>query len=169
MRLRELARLIGSLGHPKHAQQQKVAVERAASEHQAASVGIVEGSVAVKPNCTHCGGKHVVRNGGSHGLQRYKCRSCRKTFNALAGIPLARVRMKGKWLGQMAVLRDGVTITQPAETDETYLLDSFKGLHKGLTRPSGKFPRSKFPSSSPVTAPAALPMPSCRRTTRLAS
>jgi transposase-like protein len=149
------------------AQRQKVMAELGTGESQSASVGIVEGRVGVKPSCPHCGGEHVVRNGAANDLQRYKCRDCRKTFNALTGTPLARLRMKGKWLGQTTVLRDGVTITKAAETlgvarstafrwrhrflalpktiqakslvgiaetDETYFLQSFKGLRKGLAR-----------------------------------
>ena len=65
-------------------------------------------------SCPHCQGKHVVRNGTADGLQRYKCRCCKATFNALTGTPLARLRMKSKWLGQTGVLRDGVTITEAA-------------------------------------------------------
>ena len=171
MRQRELTRLLKSLGQLTHAQRQKVMAELGAGERQAASVAIVEGSVGVKPGCPHCASEHVVRNGAARGLQRYKCRDCRKTFNALTGTPLARLRMKGKWLGQTAVLRDGVTITKAAETlgvarstafrwrhrflalpktiqakslvgiaetDETYFLQSYKGLRKGLTRPARK-------------------------------
>jgi transposase-like protein len=171
MRQRELVRLLKSLGQLTHVQRQKVMAELGTGERQAASVAIVEGSVSVKPNCPHCGGEHVVRNGVAHDLQRYKCRDCRKSFNALTGTPLAQLRMKGKWLGQTAVLRDGVTITEAAETlgvarstafrwrhrflalpktiqaksfvgiaetDETYFLQSFKGLRKGLTRQARK-------------------------------
>lgn len=167
MRQRELTRLLKSLGQLTYAQRQKVMAELGAGESQSASVVIVEGSVGVKPSCPHCGSEHVVRNGTAHDLQRYKCRDCLKTFNALTGTPLARLRMKGKWLGQTAVLRDGVTITKAAETlgvarstafrwrhrflalpktiqakslvgiaetDETYFLQSFKGLRKGLAR-----------------------------------
>lgn len=63
MRQRELTRLLKSLGQLTHAQQQKVAVELAAGERQAASVAIIEGRVDVKPNCPHFGSEHVVRNG----------------------------------------------------------------------------------------------------------
>lgn len=171
MRQRELARLVKSLGHLTHTQRQKVAAELATGERQEASVAIVEGSVEHEPCCPHCTGEHVVRNGTAHGLQRYQCRDCKKTFNALTGTPLARLRMKGKWLGQTTVLRDGLTITKAAETlgvarstafrwrhrflrlpktiqatslvgiaetDETYFLESFKGLRNGLTRPARK-------------------------------
>lgn len=135
MRQRELARLIQSLEQLTHAQRQKVSAELAGKEHQAASVAIVEGSVGVKPSCPHCGGEHVVRNGVAHGLQRYKCRGCRKTFNALTTTPLARLRMKGKWLGQTAVLRDGVTITEAAETLGVARSTAFRWRHRFLRLP----------------------------------
>lgn len=135
MRQRELARLIKSLGHLTHVQRQKVTAELAASERQAASVAIIEGSVGVMPCCPNCGGKHVVRNGTAHDLQRYKCRGCRKTFNALTGTPLARLRMKGKWLGQTAVLRDGVTITKAAETLGVARSTAFRWRHRFLALP----------------------------------
>lgn len=97
------------------AQRQKVTAELASSERQAASVATIEGSGGMKSNCPHYGGEHVVRNGATHGLQRCKYRGCRN-ISALTATPLARLRMKGKWLGQTAVLRGGVTITQAAAT-----------------------------------------------------
>ena len=135
MRQRELARLITSLGHLTHGQRQKVVAELAASEQRAGSVAIIEGSTGVKPNCPHCGGEQVVRNGTANGLQRYKCRGCRKTFNALTATPLARLRMKGKWLGQTAMLRDGVTITKAAETLGVARSTAFRWRHRFLTLP----------------------------------
>jgi len=171
MRQRELTRLIKSLEQLTHAQRQKIAAELTAGGGQVASVSIIEDSVGASPTCPHCGDTHVVRNGTADDLQRYICRGCRKTFNALTATPLARLRMKGKWLGQTAVLRGGVTITKAAEalgvarstafrwrhrflalpktiqaqslagiaeTDETYFLQSFKGVRKGLTRPARK-------------------------------
>lgn len=96
MRQRELVRLVKSLGQLTHAQRQKVMAELGAVERQVTSVAIVEGSVGVKPGCPHCASEHVVRNGVAHGLQRYKCRDCLKTFNALTGTSLSRLRMKGK-------------------------------------------------------------------------
>ncbi len=96
MRQRELARLMQSLRQLTLGQRQKVMAELAAGEGKAASVAIIEDSLGTTPHCPHCGTVHVVRNGTAHGLQRYKCRVCRKTFNALTGTPLARLRMKGK-------------------------------------------------------------------------
>ena len=54
--------------------------------------------------CPHCASGGVVRHGQADGLQRYRCRDCGKTFNALSGTPMARLRHKGKWLAQAQVL-----------------------------------------------------------------
>lgn len=135
MRQRELARLMQALGQLTHGQRQQVMAELTAGEHRAASVAIVEGGVGAKPRCPHCAGEHVVRNGTAKGLQRYKCRGCRKTFNALTGTPLARLRMKGKWLGQTGVLRDGVSITRAAQTLGVARSAAFRWRHRFLALP----------------------------------
>lgn len=50
------------------------------------------------PHCPHCGEARPWRYGHASGLQRWRCRACRSTFNALTGTPLARLRLKDKWL-----------------------------------------------------------------------
>ena len=65
-----------------------------ADEHHGAVIGgvedVVEDRLQVLRACPHCAGMHVVRNGMARGLQRYRCRGCGKTFNALTYTPLAR-------------------------------------------------------------------------------
>ena len=92
-----------------------VAAKSVVGECQAASVEMTEGCAADTPACPHCSSQRVAKNGSANALQRYKCRSCHKTFNALTGTPLARLRMKGKWLEQTAALRDGLSLTQVTE------------------------------------------------------
>jgi hypothetical protein len=98
----------------------------------------------------------VYRHGQANGLQRYRCRECLRTFNALSGTPLSGLHKREKWSGQAAALQDGRTLPmvaknlgvhigsahrflalpqalQPealvgiAEADETMFLLSFKG------------------------------------------
>lgn len=52
----------------------------------------------------------IVRNGSASGLQRYKCRACQRTFNALSKTPLARLRKKAKWLQQEDALARGLIV-----------------------------------------------------------
>lgn len=48
--------------------------------------------------CPHCAGREVVGWGCSHGLLRFRCKSCGRTFNALTKTPMAHLRQKEKWL-----------------------------------------------------------------------
>ncbi len=109
--------------------------ELAAGEEKAVSVALIEDSLGSKLCCPRCGTAHVVRNGTAHGLQRYKCRGCHKTFNALTGTPLARLRMKGKWLCQTGVLRDGVTVTEAAKRLDVARSTAFRWRHRFLSLP----------------------------------
>ena len=43
-------------------------------------------------------------------MQRFKCRACQRTFNALSKTPLARLRKKAKWLQQEDALGRGLIV-----------------------------------------------------------
>ena len=81
-------------------------------------------------HCPHC--KHVQfqRWGISNGMQRYRCKSCLKTFNAATGTPLARLRKKEKWLEYSKAMVDGLSVRKAArKIDNT---TSFRWRHRFL-------------------------------------
>lgn len=135
MRQRDLATLMLNMAKLTRSQRQKVVAELAAEERKAASVEVIERCVSVVPVCPHCAAESVVKNGAADGLQRYKCRACHKTFNALTGSPLARLRMKGKWLEQTAVLRDGLSLTKVSERIGVSRPTAFRWRHRFLALP----------------------------------
>ena len=49
------------------------------------------------PPCPHCLSDDVTHWGAAHGFPRYRCGSCRRTFNILTKTPLARLRNKERW------------------------------------------------------------------------
>ena len=104
MRERELTVLRKSLAKLTRTQRQQWVTELTAEERQFASVAVIE-SARAQPKCPHCGAERVVKNGTADGLQRFKCRACAKTFNALTGTPLAHLPPRGKWLEQAAECR----------------------------------------------------------------
>jgi transposase-like protein len=53
--------------------------------------------------CPHCASKQLNKFGWKAGLQRYRCKACRATFNRLTGSPLARLRKKPQWTGVLRV------------------------------------------------------------------
>ena len=105
-----------------------------AEDAAAASVEVIE-SQGKLPCCPHCGSSGVVRNGSADGLQRYKCRDCQRTFNALTGTPLARLRHKAKWIVQAEALRDGSSITQAAKQLKVARSTAFRWRHRFLALP----------------------------------
>jgi len=98
-------------------------------------VAIVQSHVAAAPACPHCHSGRVVRNGQASELQRYKCRNCAKTFNALTGTPLARLRQKAKWLTQAQVLREGLSVHQAAQRLDVAPSTAFRWRHRFLRLP----------------------------------
>lgn len=134
MRQRELKKLKAMVAKLTFAQRRGLMDELGADAEAAASVGIIEAQGKVA-GCPHCGNGHVVRNGSASGLQRYKCRDCSRTFNALTGTPLARLRQKSKWIVQAEVLRDGMTITQAAKRLKVARSTAFRWRHRFMAVP----------------------------------
>ena len=93
---------------------------------------LVESRIAALPACAHCGDARIVRNGNASGLQRYKCRACQRTFNALSTTPLARLRLKGKWLAQQDVLQQGLSVHQAAAALDVSPSTAFRWRHRFL-------------------------------------
>lgn len=87
--------------------------------------------------CPHCHGQRVVRNGHASGLQRYKCRACTKTFNALTATPLTRLRHKDEWERQTEVLRQGLSVHQAADVLLVAPSTAFRWRHRFLQLAQG--------------------------------
>ena len=82
--------------------------------------------------CPHCGGTELYRHGQAHGLVRYRCRACRKTFNPLTGTPLAHLRLRHKWLSYHQCLLDSLTIRKSAAAVDISRNTSFRWRHRFL-------------------------------------
>ena len=76
-----------------------------ALDGQQKALAVIESPSSDQPrSCPHCQGAVIDRHGQVNGLQRYRCQTCHRTFNALTGTALARLRKKDKWLGFSAAL-----------------------------------------------------------------
>src|SRR5271168_825209 len=64
--------------------------------------------------CPHCDAKDVRPWGHASGLPRYRCLDCRRTFNALTGTSLARLRRKDRWSKQAQALMTGESVAEAA-------------------------------------------------------
>ena len=64
--------------------------------------------------CPHCSHTKSYKHGISGGLQRYRCRQCNKTYNALTGTPLAHLRFKSKWSDYLKIIPQSLSVRQTA-------------------------------------------------------
>jgi len=89
---------------------------------------------ARKPeHCPHCRHSAFHRYGRSNDLQRYRCLACKRTFNALTGTPLARLRHKTLWLPYCQCLLDpACTVKSAAQSTGVHRNTSFRWRHRFL-------------------------------------
>lgn len=71
---------------------------------------IIESLQENNKHCPYCGKSKIYKHGKSANLQRYRCLSCNKTFNALTGTPLARIRKRELWLKYMDCMLESMTL-----------------------------------------------------------
>ena len=135
MKKQEMQRLLALLGRLTRGQRQELASALKAQSNAEASIEVLESAGSQARACPHCKGHRLVRNGTADGLQRYKCRACGKTFNALTGTPLARLRHKGKWLEQTRAMADGLTVHRAAEALAVAPSTAFRWRHRFLGVP----------------------------------
>lgn len=64
--------------------------------------------------CPNCGSERRWRHGTASGLQRYRCQGCGRTYNALTGSPLARLKRRGLWLKFAFTLIAQMTVREAA-------------------------------------------------------
>lgn len=64
--------------------------------------------------CPHCRCDRVSRWGAAHGVPRYRCGACGRTFNILTNTPLARLRNKERWLTFVGTMFERKSIRKSA-------------------------------------------------------
>lgn len=75
----------------------------------------------------------IFRHGLANGLQRYRCRSCKRTFNALTRTPLAHLRFKGLWLAYLESVLHSTTVRDAAAEVGIHKNTSFRWRHRFLS------------------------------------
>ena len=110
MRQQQMTRLIHSLPQLTHHQRQQLASCLQALLDHSQAIAVLEAHGDAPRACPHCSSSLLVKNGSANGLQRFKCRHCARTFNALTGTPLARLHLRDKWMGQAQALGEGLSL-----------------------------------------------------------
>jgi transposase-like protein len=83
-------------------------------------------------HCPHCGATNLYKWGVRSRLQRYKCKECNKTFNALSKTPLARLRHKERWSDYAKGLLESYSIEKSAKQCNVAISTSFRWRHRML-------------------------------------
>ncbi len=83
--------------------------------------------------CPRCGHDRIGKWGMASGLQRYRCKECGTTFNALTGTPLSRLRHKDKWLTYARTLEEGGSVRKAAERCGVHRNTTFRWRHRFLS------------------------------------
>jgi transposase-like protein len=65
--------------------------------------------------CPHCADTHIHRWGKPGGSQRYRCRNCGRTFNALTGTSCAGLRRAELWIDYRAAIVEQLSIRKAAK------------------------------------------------------
>ena len=88
---------------------------------------------AAPEHCPHCHVEYFKPWGSSHGLPRYRCTACSRTFNALTGTPLAKLHKRDRWVTYMSTLIEGLSLRVAAQqcgiNKDTALLWRHRFLH----------------------------------------
>lgn len=135
MRARELKQLLVKTAKLTPCQRDQLMAVLSARLTMDLATTIVQGRLAQHPGCPKCQGQHVVRNGQAGDLQRYKCRGCGITFNALTGTPLARLRHRDKWVAQALAMEEGLSVRKAAARMEVHRTTAFRWRHRFLALP----------------------------------
>ena len=92
-------------------------------------IALIEQAARGRP-CPHCHHPRSHRCGQASGLQRFRCLGCRRSYNALTGTPLARLRKKECWLPYLQCVLESRTVRDAARVVGVYRTTSFRWRHR---------------------------------------
>ena len=91
--------------------------------------------------CPHCAGRAIVAWGGSHGLSRFRCKSCGRTFNALTKTAMAHLHKRERWLDHARAMIEGKSLAKTAELCGVHPTTAFRWRHRFLGAPAADKPK----------------------------
>ncbi|WP_322402020.1 IS1595 family transposase [Massilia luteola] len=97
--------------------------------HPAECIALIEQAARGRP-CPRCGCGRVHRCGQASGLQRFRCLACGRSYNALTGTPLARLRKKELWLPYLQCVLESRTVRDAARVTGVHRTTSFRWRHR---------------------------------------
>jgi transposase-like protein len=92
-------------------------------------IALIDQATRGRP-CPRCGYPRAHRCGQASGLQRFRCLGCGRSYNALTGTPLARLRKKEHWLAYLQCVLDSRTVREAARVVGVHRTTSFRWRHR---------------------------------------
>lgn len=126
--------LLGLLKYLSARQLEKVHAQLLRMSTRGRAADIIEEAAQESLACPNCQSRRLHRHGKVSGLQRYRCKGCKRTFNALSGTPLARLRLKSYWLDFLDCMFDpATTVREAADSIGVHKNTSFRWRHRFLS------------------------------------
>jgi transposase-like protein len=132
MKSAEFKKLTMTVSELDHHQRKRLMDTLSKQSDETQVIEVIESSFDSKKSCPHCHSVKLYRFGVVSGLQRYRCRDCQKTFNALTKTPLARLRNKRQWLTYLEAMAQSRTVHQSAADTKVHRNTSFRWRHRFL-------------------------------------
>lgn len=108
--------------------------------HHTDAIDTLSKAIEAPKSCPHCSSTHYQKWGVRSNLPRYYCGSCKRTFNALTGTPLARLRHKDKWMDFANDLIESKSIRESARHCGVKKDTAFRWRHRMLNNPKSLTP-----------------------------
>jgi transposase-like protein len=109
-------------------------------------VGEIGRKRILRSGCPHCGTNEVRPWGKASGVPRYRCKVCRKTFNAFTATSVAGLHHKDRWLDQARSLLEGETLAQAAERCQVDPSTAYRWRRRFLAAVGHRRSRRRFDS-----------------------
>lgn len=132
MKAKEFSQLVAAVTTLTHYQRNQLIVVLNRENDSLRVHEIIESKFDAKHECPHCKNRDLYHHGFANGLQRYRCKQCGKTFNALTKTPLARLRHKSKWLNYLDQMQASLTVRKSAKNIGVHRNTSFRWRHRFL-------------------------------------
>jgi len=132
MKSAEFKELLTAIRELDHHQRKQLSAALTQLSDEIKVLEFIEARFDTHKVCPFCASAGFYRHGVVRGLQRYRCKHCRKTFNALTGTPLARLRDKRKWLNYLDAMTQSLTVRQSAANTGIHRNTSFRWRHRFL-------------------------------------
>jgi len=133
METNKFVQMLAQINQMDHRQRNTLLTALSHLPDESQVIEIIESRFNVDGTCPFCGHDQDYKHGFANKRQRYRCRDCKKTFNALTGTPFSRLRHKDKWLNYLKALTNSLSVRKAATVVGLHRTTSFRWQHRFLT------------------------------------